>query len=76
GLPFVVVRTVMDSLEDEVFGAEVADEHGRIRPLAATSYLVRNPGTFLKLPRMLRNLALAGKSLADAIEALTLGAAP
>lgn len=76
GLPFVVVRTVMDSLEDEVFGAEVADERGRIRPLAATSYLVRNPGTFLKLPRMLRNLALAGKSLADAIEALTLGAAP
>jgi adenosylhomocysteine nucleosidase len=76
GLPFAVVRTVMDSLEDEVFGAEVADEQGRIRTLAATSYLVRNPGAFLKLPGMLRNLARASKSLADAIEALSLSALP
>lgn len=76
GIPFAVVRTVMDSLEDEVFGAELADEQGRVKPLAATSYLVRNPGAIIKLPRMLRNLALATRALADAIEALSLGGAP
>ena len=76
GIPFAVVRTVMDSLEDEIFGAEVADEEGQVRPLAAANYLVRNPGAFLKMPRMLRNLSHATKSLADAIEALSLAGPP
>jgi nucleoside phosphorylase len=76
GIPFAVVRTVMDSLEDEIFGAEVADEEGRVRPLAAANYLVHNPAAFLKMPRMLRNLALATRSLADAIEALSLAGPP
>ncbi len=70
GIPFAIVRTVIDSLEDEIFGAEMADEEGRVKPLAAANYLVRNPGAFLKLPGMLRNLALATRSLADAVEAL------
>jgi adenosylhomocysteine nucleosidase len=70
GVPFAIVRTVVDSLEDEVFGAEMADEHGRVRPLAAANYLVRNPGAVLKIPWMIRNLALATRALADAIEAL------
>lgn len=76
GVPFAVVRTVMDSAEDEVFAAEVADEQGRVRPLAATNYLVRNPGAIVKLPRMLLNLTLAARSLADAIEALSLSGTP
>ena len=76
GIPFAVVRTVLDSLEDEIFGAEVADEQGRVRPLAAANYLARNPGAFLKMPRMLRNLSHATKSLADAIEALSLAGPP
>lgn len=76
GIPFVVVRTVMDSVEDEVFAAEVADEQGRVKALAATNYLVRNPGALMKLPRMLFNLTLAARSLADAIEALSLHGAP
>jgi adenosylhomocysteine nucleosidase len=70
GVPFAIVRTVIDSLEDEIFGAEMADEEGRVKPLAAANYLVRNPGALLKIPWMIRNLALATRSLADAIEAL------
>jgi adenosylhomocysteine nucleosidase len=70
GIPFAIVRTVIDSLEDEIFGAEMADEEGRVKPLAAANYLVRNPGAVLKIPWMLRNLALATRGLADAIEAL------
>ena len=70
GIPFAIVRTVIDSLEDEIFGAELAGEDGRVKPLAAANYLVRNPGAFLKIPWMLRNLALATRALADAIEAI------
>ncbi len=76
GVPFAVVRTVMDSVEDEVFAAEVADPQGRVKPLTATNYLVRNPGALIKLPRMLFNLNLAARALADAIEALSLSGAP
>ena len=75
GIPFAIVRTVIDSLEDEIFGAEMADEQGRVKPLAAANYLVRNPGAVLKIPWMIRNLALASRSLADAIEALIEGRA-
>jgi len=76
GIPFAIVRTVIDSLEDEIFGAEMADEQGRVKPLAAASYLVRNPGAVLKLPWMIRNLALATRALADAIEALIYAGPP
>jgi len=70
GIPFAIVRTVIDSLEDEIFGAEMADEEGHVKPLAAANYLVRNPSAVLKIPWMIRNLALASRALADAIEAL------
>ena len=43
GIPFAIVRTVIDSLEDEIFGAEMADEQGRVKPLAAANYLRAQP---------------------------------
>jgi len=70
-IPFACVRAVMDAAEDELFGWELADDQGRVRPLAAAAYLVRNPAVMLKLPRMMRNLAAASRSLAAAIEALS-----
>lgn len=70
GLPFVAVRAVLDEVDDEVVGAEMADEHGNVRPLAAASYLLRNPATMLKLPRMMRNLSLATAAIADALTAI------
>jgi nucleoside phosphorylase len=71
GLPFVMLRAVLDEVDDEVPGADaMSDEHGRVRPLAATSYLMRNPATILKIPRLMRNLARASNSLADALEAI------
>lgn len=69
-MPFVVVRTVMDAAEHEVFGADLADEHGRVSALSATGYLARNPSAIAQLPRMMRNLGRATLSIADAIEAL------
>lgn len=71
GLPFVMLRAVLDEVDQEVPGADaMSDEHGRVRPLAATSYLVRNPATILKIPRLMRNLARASNSLADALSAI------
>ncbi len=71
-LPFIVLRAVLDEVDDEVAGAEVmADELGNVKPLAATAYLVRNPGAVLKIPRMLRNLSLATSAIADALEAIS-----
>ena len=70
GLPFVAIRAVLDEVDDEVVGAEVADADGKVRPLAATSYLIRNPATMLKLPKMIRNLSRATASIADALTAI------
>lgn len=70
GLPFVAIRAVLDEVDDEVVGAAMADQDGNVRPLAATSYLLRNPGTLLKLPRMIRNLSRATTAIADALTAI------
>ncbi len=70
GLPFVAIRAVLDEVDDEVVGAEMADEGGDVRPLAATAYLLRNPATVLKLPRMIRNLSRATAAIADALSAI------
>lgn len=70
GLPFVAIRAVLDEVDDEVVGAEMADEDGNVSPLAATSYLLRNPGTMLMLPRMIRKLSRATAAIADGLTAI------
>ena len=70
GLPFVAIRAVLDEVDDEVVGAAMADQDGNVKPLAATSYLLRNPATMLKLPRLMRNLSRATASIADALTAI------
>ena len=70
GLPFIAIRAVLDEVDDEVVGAAMADPDGNVRPLAATSFLLRNPATMLKLPRMIRNLSRATTALADALTAI------
>jgi adenosylhomocysteine nucleosidase len=70
GIPFLALRTVLDEVDEEVFGAEIADEDGAVRPAAAVSYLLRNPGAMLKVPRMVRNLSRATAAIADALTAI------
>jgi adenosylhomocysteine nucleosidase len=70
GLPFVAIRAVLDEVDDEVVGGAMADQDGNVKPLAATSFLLRNPATMLKLPRMMRNLSRATASIADALMAI------
>ena len=70
GIPFAVMRTVLDHIDDEIPGAEMADEHGRVRPLRATAHLLRNPTTVFKIPKLLRNMGRASEALANALEAI------
>ena len=69
-VPFACLRAIIDQLDDEVVAAGLADESGEVKALAATAHLIRNPGDLLKLPRMMRNLNRATRSLADALEAI------
>ena len=70
GIPFACVRTILDAADEEVIGAEVADEEGRVRPLRAAGFIVRHPAAIVTLARIARNLGLASKSLAGAIETI------
>lgn len=71
GLPFVCVRAVLDTVDEEVVGAELAGPDGEVRPLAAAGFVLRNPAAFIGLARMMRSLNRATAALAAAIEALS-----
>lgn len=70
GVRFAVVRAVMDSVEDEIVGAEMADENGDVRPFHAASFLLRNPRVVMRLPGMMQSLSRATHALAAALEAI------
>jgi len=70
GIPFACVRAILDTADEEVVGAELADQDGRVRPIKAAGFIVRHPAAILALPRIARNLGLASKSIAGAIEAI------
>ena len=72
GVRFAVVRAVMDTVDDEVVGAEMADENGAVRPLHAASFLLRNPRVVARLPRMMQSLSRATHALAVALEAIAM----
>ncbi|HEY2662969.1 MAG TPA: hypothetical protein VGI47_01420 [Candidatus Binataceae bacterium] len=70
GHPFVCIRAILDSVADELPGAELADENGRVKPGAAVGFFIRNPAAIMKMPRMIANLSRATVSLSRAIEAM------
>ncbi|MGC1678720.1 MAG: hypothetical protein WA740_14425 [Candidatus Binataceae bacterium] len=70
GVRFAVVRAVMDSVDDEIVGAEMADENGKVRPLQAANFLLRNPRVITRIPRMMQSLNCATRALAAALEAI------
>jgi adenosylhomocysteine nucleosidase len=70
GLPLVCLRTVMDTADEEVFGAGFTDPEGHLNALSAMRTIATEPGTILRLPRMMYNLSIAARSLADALDAV------
>ena len=71
GIPFVAMRTIMDTVDHDVAGAVLADENGKVRPLKAAAALARNPAMVSGVIRLVRNLRQATHSMAIAIEAVT-----
>jgi adenosylhomocysteine nucleosidase len=71
GVRFVCVRAVLDTVDEEIVGAEMIGPAGEMRPLAAASFVLRNPVALIGLARMMRSLNRATAALAAALEALS-----
>jgi nucleoside phosphorylase len=74
GLPFICMRTILDTAGEDLPVANLIDEHGHVRPFAAAKALIRHPGIVVGVARFGRNLRLATRSLAVATEAVFRGA--
>jgi adenosylhomocysteine nucleosidase len=70
GLPFVCLRTILDTANEDIVGARLLDRNGRLRPLPAAKTLITSPHLIIGAAHLLRNLRLATRSLASAIEAV------
>jgi adenosylhomocysteine nucleosidase len=70
GLRFACVRTVLDTLDEEVVGAGLAGPEGEVSPAAAAGFVLRHPAAVLRLAGMLRSMNRAAAALAGALEAL------
>jgi adenosylhomocysteine nucleosidase len=71
GLRFACVRAVLDTVDEEIVGAEMIGPAGEVRPFAAASFVLRNPAAVIGLARMMRSLNRATTALAAALEALS-----
>jgi adenosylhomocysteine nucleosidase len=71
GLRFACVRAVLDTVDEEIVGADLAGPDGAVRPLSAAGFVLRNPAAVLGLARMMRSLNRATAALAAALEALS-----
>jgi len=69
-LPFVCLRTILDAAGDELAGAALADENGRVRPLAAARTMVTNPSMLIGAARLMRNLRSSTRILAAVTESV------
>ena len=70
GLPFACMRTILDTAHEDVVGARLMDQDGRVRPLATAKALVTSPRMIFGVTHLVRNLRLATHSLASALEAV------
>jgi nucleoside phosphorylase len=70
GLPFVCLRTILDTANEDVVGARLLDQDGRLRPLPAAKSLITSPRLIVGAAHLLKNLWLATHSLASALEAV------
>jgi len=70
GMPFVCLRTILDAAGDELMGAALADENGRVRPLAAAKAMVTNPAMLIGAARLVRDLRRSTRVLAAVMEAV------
>ncbi|MBV8359537.1 MAG: hypothetical protein JO189_16600 [Deltaproteobacteria bacterium] len=70
GLPFVYMRTILDTAGEDVASARLVDQNGRVRPRVAAKALITNPWAIIDIAHLLKNLRLATHSLASTFEAV------
>ena len=75
GLPLVCLRTVMDAADEDVLAAGFTNPEGHVNALKAVRTIAAEPGAILRIPRMMYNLSIAARSLADALDAVIHAAA-
>jgi adenosylhomocysteine nucleosidase len=68
-LPFVCLRTILDTAAQNLDGAMLADENGRVRALRAARALMANPRLIGASIRLMRDLRVATNSMAMAVDA-------
>jgi adenosylhomocysteine nucleosidase len=69
GVPYVCLRTILDLASEDVVGAELANEDGRVRPFAAARAIVTNPTILRGGFRLMRNLRIATGAMGEAVAA-------
>jgi nucleoside phosphorylase len=69
GLPFVCMRTILDTAEADIVGAQLVDQNGRVRAPAAAKALISSPRIIIGVAHLWRNLRLATRSMASALQA-------
>jgi adenosylhomocysteine nucleosidase len=75
GLPMVCLRTVMDVADEDLAAAGFATSEGHVDALTAMRTIATRPREILRIPRMMYNLSIATRSLADALDAVLQAAA-
>jgi adenosylhomocysteine nucleosidase len=69
-LPFVCLRTIMDTAADEIKGAYLADGNGRVKFGAVAAALVTQPRFIFASMKLVKNLRTATRSMTAAVGAV------
>ncbi len=67
GVPFIAMRTIMDTVDHDLVGAQFANPDGTIRFGKAAASLLTHPTTVIGVIRLLRNLRRAADAMAQAV---------
>ncbi|MBF6567322.1 MAG: hypothetical protein IVW54_00430 [Candidatus Binataceae bacterium] len=70
GFPIVCLRSVMDAADEDLVAAGFTSADGQVNALKTMRTLTSTPAAVLRLPRMMYNLSIASRALADALEAV------
>jgi adenosylhomocysteine nucleosidase len=70
GIPFIALRAISDTADEELPRIPMLDKRGRVRTARLAAHLLTHPRDALKIPSMARNLSQAAQVLADALEAI------
>ncbi len=70
GLPFLCLRTIMDTASEEIVTPYLGDENGPIKPFTVAGALMTQPRLAIASVRLLWNLRTATRSLREAMAAV------